>query len=75
MAIQKMDGGPAVVKPMEKRAITPTSGDRYKKPRAKFDQRLILRSNFSSYPRALRWASSADSGLPFGLLVDMAFLR
>jgi hypothetical protein len=48
MTIQKIDGGPAVVRPWPNRAITPTSGDRYRNPSAKVAHRFISRLNFCS---------------------------
>jgi hypothetical protein len=45
---EPIDGGPAVVSAWVNMESTPTIGDRYKNPSAKFDHMPILRSNFSS---------------------------
>ncbi|WP_232316819.1 hypothetical protein [Candidatus Burkholderia verschuerenii] len=49
MMIQNIEGGPAVDSPCANIDTTLTSGDKYRKPNARFDQSDMLRSNFCSY--------------------------
>jgi len=58
MTSQKIEGGPPVLRASAKREYTPTSGERYVKPSAKFAQSDIERLKESSYPSTLRCSVS-----------------